>query len=112
VVRTVTRDLDFHGIPLKKGDRVLLSSVLAARDQTAYDQADDVILGRHPNRHMGFGAGAHRCLGIHIARVQLRLALEEFHKKIPEYELVSPEATTYHAGGNIGLNELRIRWNR
>jgi cytochrome P450 len=74
-------------------------------------EADDrVILDRSPNRHFAFGLGPHRCLGAHLARLELRVALEEWHKRIPEYHLAADAHPTEH-GRMFGLNSLRLRWS-
>lgn len=109
--RTVTRDLDFHGAPLRAGDRVLPSSVLAARDPQEFERPDEVDFTRTSNRHMAFGAGPHRCLGAHLARTEMKVALEEFHRRVPEYELQPGCKADFHAGSMIGLNTLPLRWD-
>jgi cytochrome P450 len=53
---------------------------------------------RESNRHLAFGAGAHRCLGSHLARMELRVALEEWHRRIPEYAIQAGEVPRYSPG--------------
>ena len=109
-VRTATRSMDFHGIPLKEGDRVVASSVLAARDPSEFANPDEVLFDRPANRHMAFGAGPHRCLGSHLARVEMKVALEEFHKRVADYELDASERVSFHAAGVMGVDNLPLRW--
>ena len=87
MARKVTHDVDFHGCPMKKDDMVLLSIQSATRDPRVFPDADQVIIDRRPNRHIAFGASAHRCLGSHLARAELQIAIEEWHRLIPEYRV-------------------------
>src|SRR5207253_4524166 len=72
-------------------------------------EADKVILDRTPNRHLAFGAGPHRCQGAHLARLQIRIALEEWHRRIPDYGLADDETILEH-GGQFGLERLPLAW--
>lgn len=83
--RTVTRDVEVRGTRMRKGDRVMVLFGSASRDEDAFDRADEVDFDRVPNRHMGFGNGPHRCPGSHLARVELRVAFEELHRRLPDY---------------------------
>ena len=109
-VRTANEDANFHGIPLKREDRLVLSSVLAARDPREFSQPDLVDFGRRSNRHMAFGAGPHRCLGSHLARVEMKVALQEFHRRVSDYEIEPGVPLSYHAAGVMGLDNLPLRW--
>lgn len=91
LARTVTRDTELGGQHLAAGDKVWMIWASANRDETAFPDPDRVILDRHPNRHLGFGVGIHRCLGMHLARVMFRVALEEILDRMPDYR-VSPDA--------------------
>jgi cytochrome P450 len=68
-----------------------------------------VDITRKPNNHIGFGAGPHRCLGSHLARRELKIALEEWHKRIPHYRL-APDAHLTETGGQLGLETLPLVW--
>ena len=59
----------------------------ANTDPAEFDDPDVVDFARSPNRHRAFGGGPHRCLGSHLARLELRVALREFHRRIPDYEI-------------------------
>jgi cytochrome P450 len=100
MARIVTRDTDIRGCPMKAGDRVLLSFGAANRDPEAFPDADRVVLDRAVNRHIAFGAGIHRCAGSNLARMELRVALEEWHARIPSYRLADP-ATVRWAGTQV-----------
>lgn len=106
--RKATRDADFHGCPIKEGDMAAFPLSASGRDEAAYPDARTVDLDRKTTRHLSFGAGPHRCLGSHLARQELAILLEEWHRLIPDYELA--EQPLEHAGGVWGLNSLRLRW--
>lgn len=80
-------------MPVHAGDKVLLNFGAANRDPAAFPDADTVVLDRAVNRHVAFGAGIHRCAGSNLARMELRVALEEWLAHIPEFDLV-PNAPT------------------
>ena len=90
MARFVAKDLDFHGHQLKVGEWVLLPFPAANRDPAAFDRPDEVVIDRAENRHAAFGLGIHRCLGSNLARLELRVALEEFLARVPEFELADP----------------------
>jgi cytochrome P450 len=106
--RRVTRDAEFAGVQLRAGDRVMLSTVLASRDPGEYDDPAEVDFGRQAVRHYAFGAGPHRCVGSHLARLEMRIAFEEWHARIPDYHLDGdPQA---YGGGVMGVSSLPLRW--
>jgi cytochrome P450 len=100
MARVVTSDIDFGGCPMKAGDKVLLNFPAANRDPEVFENADTVILDRAYNRHVAFGAGIHRCAGSNLARMELRVALEEWMHRIPEFHLADGAETTW-AGGQV-----------
>ena len=83
--RKVTRDTEFHGVQLKQGDMVYALVSGANRDPRAYERADEFVIDRQRNHHMGFANGPHRCLGAHLARRELQLAVEEWLRVIPDF---------------------------
>ena len=74
----------------------LLLTASACRDEDAFAWADSVDFHRTPNRHIAFGAGVHRCLGSVLARMELRIALQEWHLRIPEYRLKEGTQPRHH----------------
>ncbi|GAA2720160.1 cytochrome P450 [Actinocorallia aurantiaca] len=108
--RKVTRDTEFAGCPMKAGDMVMLPLPAANRDPGAFPDPTRVDLRRDPNRHLGFAAGPHRCLGSHLARTELRIALEEWHRAVPDYRLPHPDAALEHTYGLLGLDTLPLTW--
>ena len=106
--RKATQDMDFHGCPVKAGDMASFSLAFAGRDENAYPDAREVDLDRGVTRHLSFGGGPHRCLGSHLARQEMLVVLEEWHKRIPDYELVG-EAIE-HGGQVFGVDSLNLTW--
>jgi cytochrome P450 len=110
MARKVTRDIDFHGCPMRKGDMVMLTYPSATRDPREFPDADKVILDRFPNRHMAFGVSEHRCLGSHLARNEMQTAIREWHRLIPDYRLAGDEPPLAHHG-QISLMSLPLAWD-
>ena len=100
MAREVTEDIEYHGCPMKAGDKVLMNFPAANRDPEAFDQPDEVQLDRAHNRHVAFGSGIHRCAGSNLARMELQVALEEWIARIPEFELAEGREITW-AGGQV-----------
>jgi cytochrome P450 len=109
MARMVTRDLDFHGCPMKKDDWLLLPFPSANRDGSEFPDPDVVKLDRLNNRHAAFGLGIHRCLGSNLARMELRVALEEWLARYPEFELGDPDGVTWSGGQVRGPRNLPLR---
>jgi cytochrome P450 len=108
--RKVMKDGDFHGCPMKAGDMVLLPLCGATRDPAAFPDPTKVDFDRQVNNHLAFGAGPHRCLGSHLARRELRVALEEWHKRIPHYRIPDGAVIDEH-GSMFGINQLPLVWD-
>jgi cytochrome P450 len=100
MARMVTEDTVFKGCPMHKGDKVLMNFPAANRDPAAFEDADRVILDRVQNRHVAFGSGIHRCAGSNLARMELRVALEEWLRAIPTFRLEDGARPTW-AGGQV-----------
>jgi cytochrome P450 len=108
--RVVDRDVAFAGVDMRVGDRVLLATALASRDPDEFANPTELVLDRESNRHLAFGAGPHRCLGSHLARLEMRIAIEELHARVPEYQLVDGAPIVTHGGGVLGMDALPIEW--
>ncbi len=108
--RKATRDVVFHGCPVKKGEVIELPLGMANRDPHEHRRGGTVDFDAPRPRHIGFGAGPHRCLGSHLARQELTVVLEEWHRLIPDYQLSDESAVTEHTGGVFGIDTLPLRW--
>jgi cytochrome P450 len=108
--RVVTRDVEFGGCPMKAGDRIVTPTASANRDAAEFDRAGEFDPTRSPNRHLAFGAGPHRCVGSHLARLELRIAVEEWHRRIPEYRIPDGATIEQHVGGVAGVDTLPLVW--
>jgi cytochrome P450 len=98
VPRVVKQDCTIDGVDIRAGDHATLCIGAANGDDAEFERSDDVDFARTPNRHLAFGGGPHRCLGSHLARMELRVALEEFHRRIPEYHLAAGTEVHYSPG--------------
>lgn len=96
--RVAAVDTEVAGCPITKGTKVGIALGAANTDDAAVPGAGEVDLGRSPNRHLAFGGGVHRCLGSHLARMELRVALREWHRRIPEYHIPAGTELVYTPG--------------
>jgi cytochrome P450 len=109
MARLVREDVEYAGCPMKAEEWVLLSFPAANRDPEVFDRPDEVVLDRQPNRHAAFGLGVHRCAGSHLARMEIRVALEEWLAAFPDFELADPGAVRWSAGQVRGPRVLPVR---
>jgi cytochrome P450 len=109
MARLVTRDMRWREADMKADDWILLSYPAANRDPAQFDRAGEVVIDRQVNRHAAFGLGIHRCLGSHLARMELRVALSVWLKRFPEFTLADPGAVTWAAGQVRGPRTLPLR---
>jgi cytochrome P450 len=98
VPRIAARDANLGGCPINQGDDVMVMLGSANTDETEFDDAETVRFDRESNRHLAFGGGIHRCLGSHLARQELRIALREWHRRIPEYSVAPGHTLAYTSG--------------
>ncbi|OLT37361.1 cytochrome [Actinomadura sp. CNU-125] len=108
--RKLTGDSDAHGCPMREGDMLMLPLMMANRDPRVFDDPETVDFDRPDNRHIAFGAGPHRCLGSHLARLEMRIALEEWHRRIPDYRVPDGARPMEHASLVLGLDTLPLAW--
>jgi cytochrome P450 len=95
LARTVKTTCTLGGQRLKPGDRVLLAYGSANRDEDVFDQPNEVVIDRDPNRHLSFGLGPHHCIGARFARAESTIVVEEVLRLMPHYEILESEAKAY-----------------
>jgi cytochrome P450 len=108
VAREVMQDVDIAGKGIKKGEIVMLNYAAATRDPSVLDNASEVEIDREPFLQIAFGVGVHRCLGAHLARLNLRITFEEFLRRIPEFEVKPGTAPTYQTGQLRTMSDLHL----
>jgi cytochrome P450 len=109
MARLVKDDMAWNGVDMKAEDWILLSFPAANRDPAQFERAGEVVIDREVNRHAAFGLGIHRCLGSHLARMELRVALEVWLKRVPQFSLADPDAVTWSTGQIRGPRCLPLR---
>jgi hypothetical protein len=109
MARLVNADMDYLGCPMKEYDWILLGFPAANRDPVVFKDADKFIIDRAENRHVAFGLGIHRCVGSNLARLELRVAIEEFIKRYPSFELANEKDVTWAQGQIRGPRNLPLR---
>jgi cytochrome P450 len=109
MARLVKEDMRWRGVDMKADDWILLSFPAANRDAAQFERAGDVVIDREVNRHAAFGLGIHRCVGSHLARMELRVALEVWLERIPTFSLDASSAVTWSAGQIRGPRALPLR---
>ncbi len=108
--RKAKHDAEFHGCPVKKGDMVMGLVAAANRDPDHYDRPGEFVMDRKGAHHLGFAAGPHRCLGAHLARREMQVAVEEWLKVIPHFRVATDEQL-YERGGQLTLLSLPLAWD-
>lgn len=108
--RRVARDLDFHGVKMRAGDRVNTYFALASRDPIAYLDPHTVDIDRNP-RHLAFGTGPHTCLGLRLAKREIKIVLEIFLARFRNIRLVEGEKHRFHVGSVFGIDFLPLAWD-
>lgn len=112
--RTVTRDVQVGAAPMKKGDLVLISTELANLDPEVFPRPAEVDLHRSDTQrapHMAFSNGVHRCVGSHLARRELQVALELWLNKVPPFRIAEGTEPRFTAYGVFGMEDLHLEWD-
>jgi hypothetical protein len=109
MARLVKQDMEYAGCPMKKDDWILLGFPAANRDPAAFEDADRFIIDRAVNRHAAFGLGIHRCAGSNLARMELRVALEEFIKTYPRFSIDGSSEVTWAQGQVRGPRHIPMK---
>jgi cytochrome P450 len=112
MTRTVIAPLEVCGVQLQPGDRVHAPPAAANRDPKYYPSPDEPRLDRGGSvkPHLTFSVGAHRCLGSHIARLEMRATIEEWHRRIPDYRIAPGEPVVEHLSTVWGIDRLVLEW--
>jgi cytochrome P450 len=110
MARYVASDVEYGGCPMHEGDRVLMNFPAANRDPSVFEDPDKVILDRAKNPHIAFGVGIHRCAGSNLARMEMRVSIQEFLARIPDFKLEEPEAVTWAGGQVRGPRSMMLTW--
>jgi cytochrome P450 len=108
--RRVARDFALHGVTLKAGDRILLSTVLHNLDAERFAEPMKIDFERGRIAHLTFGSGAHACLGAYLARTELGIFLEEWLQRIPDFEIAPGNEAKSSSGGIDAVDRLPLRW--
>jgi cytochrome P450 len=109
--RKVTQDIEFHGAQLKKGDMVYGLVSAANRDPRAWERANEYVIDRRKNNHFGFASGPHRCLGMHLARREMQVAVQEWLRVIPDFRLANDTVIMERGGGAMTAPlDLPLEW--
>ena len=111
MIRVATRDVDFEGAPIKKGDYVSCASMIANRDPDEFEDPEKLDLGRIGNRHTAFATGPHRCIGSHLARREIEVALEEWLARVPTFRIKEGTAPITYGGHVFGIEGLVLDWS-
>jgi cytochrome P450 len=109
--RRVTRDMEFFGWGLKAGDNVMFSLAGAGLDPARWSAPEVFALERDDKAHMAFGVGPHRCVGSHLARLELQLLYAELLQRLPTFRLDPDKPPVFRAGNILAIESLGIRWD-
>ncbi len=110
MARYVASDVEYAGCPMHEGDKVLMNFPAANRDPAVFEHPDQVILDREKNPHIAFGVGIHRCAGSNLARMEMRVAIETWLSRIPDFRLEDPDAVTWAGGQVRGPRSMMLVW--
>jgi cytochrome P450 len=108
--RTVTEDVEIGGVSLKAGDRIAVNYAAASRDPDACPNPGQFDVRRSAIVHSAFGVGVHRCLGSHLARLEIKITIEEFLARIPDFSLKPGTKPSYESGQLRTMKNLQLTW--
>jgi cytochrome P450 len=110
-VRIIKKETELFGAKLMPGDLLKLFLPAADLDAREFPEPDKYELSRENNVHIAFGVGPHRCLGSHLARVELQVLYEEMLSRLPAFRLDAGQPTIFHGGHVIGIESMTLRWD-
>jgi cytochrome P450 len=109
--RQATDDIEFHGCPIRAGDMLWIGIASANQDPRKFERPDKFDPSRKNLRdHVGFGGGPHRCLGMHLAKAEIVIVMQEWLKRIPDYRVAAGSKLT-ERGGQLRIQHLPLEWN-
>ena len=111
IYRRVKQDMSFRGIRMKRNDRVVLPNNIANRNASVFANPTVIDLEREVNTHLTFGAGPHRCIGSHLAKAEIMIALQEWLRRIPDFSLQPGVAIEAYLGPVMGMRNLPLVWS-
>lgn len=110
--RTLTRDYEFNGVQMRAGDRITCLLPATNYDPDVFENPKEVNFDRPRRPNLSFAGGVHSCLGAHLARMEIRIVISEFLKRIPDFELQPGTQIEYWPGGVVGPKQVPLRWQR
>lgn len=111
IYRRVTHDFDYKGIQFRRNDRIILPNTVVNRDPSVFKNPQEIDLDRKVNNHLTFGVGPHRCIGSHLAKREIMISMQEWLKRIPDFELAPDQDEGSVFGGSVmGFTSLKLRW--
>jgi cytochrome P450 len=108
--RGVKHDLELCGVKMRQGDVILVPVQAANRDGHKFSEPDEFDLAREGNPHFTFGAGPHRCMGSHLARLEMRIGLSRLHARLPDYSVDASLPLVTHLGQVRGVEEMHLKF--
>jgi cytochrome P450 len=111
VYRQATADVELDGVLVKQGDWISLTQSLGSLDPREFDNPMEVDFQRKQVRHFAFSFGPHFCIGSHLARREMAVALQQWLTRIPPFRVKEGSTTVRHAGGVYGIEHLELAWD-
>jgi cytochrome P450 len=108
--RRVTRDIEFHGVSMEAGDWVSIPMQTSSVDPVEYENPLEIDFNRGKTNHMAFSFGPHFCMGVHIARREMIIALQKWTTMVPEFKVTPNSYVEMHGGGVFGVEHLELQW--
>ena len=109
--RRVAKDVEFGGWQMKQDDKLMLYLPGADLDEREFADPERFNLGRENKVHVAFGVGPHRCLGSHLARIELQVIYEQMLARLPEFRIDAEKGQKFHGGNIIAIDSLPLRWD-
>ncbi len=110
--RTVTADFEFRGVPMRRGDHVLIVTSLANRDPRAFEDPHKVDIDRRVRNSLSFATGPHICLGVHLAKREIRIVIEAVLARLQNLRIPEGESYEFHTRSGFGIDRLPLAWDR